>query len=67
MTKPELGTARLFLWFDPAGCPAGTPTAAHPGTVPLSPAGWASQGHGPSLFWGEEEQGMLGVSVWERH
>jgi len=32
--KPELGTARLFLWFDLPGCPAGPPTSAHPEDVP---------------------------------
>uniref|UniRef100_A0A8C3B800 PDZ domain-containing protein 7 n=1 Tax=Cairina moschata TaxID=8855 RepID=A0A8C3B800_CAIMO len=57
--KPELGTARLFLWFDPAGtepdpktpvsprCPPLVASAGCPAPSPSPPgrAGWASQGH----------------------
>lgn len=77
VTKPQLGTARLFLWFDAPGCPAGPPhlcpsPGVSPGWVQLahgaprpSPlAGWASQRHG--LFWGGN-RGMLGARAWERH
>lgn len=63
VTKPQLGTARLFLWFDAPRCPAGPPhLCPAPGVAPGRPqlahaaprpsplAGWASQRHG--LFWG---------------
>lgn len=65
-SKPELGTARLFLWFDPRAhslspslvSPCWCAVLA-PGTKPLFPhrAGWESQGHGWA-FWGGETQGQ---------
>lgn len=35
-SKPELGTARLFLWFDPAGT---EPDPQNPGVPEVSPTG----------------------------
>lgn len=40
MTKPQLGTARLFLWFDLPGCPAGPPHLCP--SLGVSPAGTCS-------------------------
>lgn len=75
-SKPELGTARLFLWFDPVAqslpptpvsprCPPLVASAGCPALSPSPPgrAGWASQGHVLGFFFGGvggRHTGMLG-------
>lgn len=66
VTKPQLGTARLFLWFDAPGAQQGPPTSAQPQGWPQGGLSWHMEHHAPlpwqaghhrgmGFFWGETE------------
>lgn len=58
VTKPQLGTARLFLWFDPPRCPSGPPTSAHPRGCSQGVPSWHMEHHAPLPWQDGYHRGM---------
>lgn len=58
VTKPQLGTSRLFLWFDSPGCPVGPLTSAHPLGCRQGFPSWHREHHAPLPLQAGHHRGM---------